>query len=160
MTPKETQLVEVNAAQRGISRAAAVSARQAAVLLIGHEQDASGSVVRLLEGAGYQCQFSTGAESAWECVRKVMPDLIISDINLAGRSGIALCQQLKDGPGLADVPVMFFSTTQTPDIIRRSHAAGGTWYLRKPCAPDVLLELIDKALDWSQRACSGETPQN
>jgi len=44
------------------------------------------------------------------------------------------------------VPVMFLSGAQIPDIIRRSHAAGGTYYLRKPFDPEVLLELIQKAL--------------
>ena len=39
---------------------------------------------------------------------------------------------------------MYFSGTQTPDIIRRS---GATYSLRKPLDPDVLLELIDQALD-------------
>jgi DNA-binding response OmpR family regulator len=127
--------------------------------VIAHERDASGSVVPLLEAAGYQCLCSSGAQSAWECVRKATPDLIISDINLAGQSGVALCEELKHSAQLADVPVMFFSATQIPDIIRRSHAAG-TYYLRKPCDPDVLLELIDKALEWSQRTTAGAPQRN
>lgn len=151
MAPKQVHLVEIDAAAPGVSAATAVAVRQACVLLIGHEQDPAGSVVHLLEASGYQCLLSSGAESAWDCVRKTTPDLIISDINLAGHSGVALCEQLRHSAELANVPVMFFSTTQTPDIIRRSHAGGGTYYLRKPCDPDVLLELIDKALEWSQR---------
>ena len=34
-----------------------------------------------------------------------------------------------------------------PDIIRRSHAVGAAYCLRKPFDPVVLLELIDKARD-------------
>jgi CheY-like chemotaxis protein len=45
-----------------------------------------------------------------------------------------------------NTPVMFLSGTQVPDIIRRTHGAGGTYYLRKPFDGMVLLELIDKAL--------------
>jgi CheY-like chemotaxis protein len=41
---------------------------------------------------------------------------------------------------------MFLSGAQIPDIIRRSHAAGGTYYLRKPFDPEVLVELVQKAL--------------
>jgi CheY-like chemotaxis protein len=77
---------------------------------------------------------------------QVQPDLIISDINLSGTSGLVLCDEIKRQPGLAAVPVMFLSAAQTPDIIRRSHAAGGAYYLRKPFDPQVILELIDKAL--------------
>jgi DNA-binding NarL/FixJ family response regulator len=47
---------------------------------------------------------------------------------------------------MEDVPVMFISASQLPDIVRRSHEAGGAYYLRKPLDPEVLVELIDKAL--------------
>jgi hypothetical protein len=39
---------------------------------------------------------------------------------------------------------MFLSEGQVPDIIRRSHAEGGTYYLRKPFVDSVLLQLIEK----------------
>ena len=57
-----------------------------------------------------------------------------------------MCERPKQEAGLGDVPLMFLSGAQIPDIIRRAHAAGGTYYLRKPFDPQVLLELVDKAL--------------
>mgnify|MGYP003879746461 FL=1 len=72
--------------------------------------------------------------------------MIICDINLNGESGLELCERIKQSPELRDTPVMFLSGAQIPDIIRRSHAVGGAYYLRKPFDPDVLLELIDKAM--------------
>ena len=33
-----------------------------------------------------------------------------------------------------------------PRLVRRSHAAGGSYYLRKPFDPEVLIELVSKAL--------------
>jgi len=74
------------------------------------------------------------------------PELIISDINLHGHSGLEMCEELKSHAELSDVPVMFLSGAQIPDIIRRSHAVGGTYYLRKPFDPEVLVELVHKAL--------------
>jgi DNA-binding NarL/FixJ family response regulator len=47
---------------------------------------------------------------------------------------------------MEDVPMMFVSATQLPDIVRRSHDAGGAYYLRKPLDPEVLVELVGKAL--------------
>ena len=49
-------------------------------------------------------------------------------------------------PGMQDVPVMFISRTQLPDIVRRSHEAGAAYYLRKPLDPEVLVDLVGKAL--------------
>ena len=74
------------------------------------------------------------------------PDLIISDINLQGRSGLELCEQIKQDEALANVPIMFLSGAQIPDVIRRSHAVGGTYYLRKPFERNQLLGALERAL--------------
>ena len=77
---------------------------------------------------------------------ETIPDLIICDMNLAGHSGATACEQLRSANGLDEVPLMFLSAAQSPDIIRRSNASGGTYYLRKPFDPKVLVELVEKAL--------------
>lgn len=116
------------------------------ILVIDDEPNVLQEVAAILQSAGYACQCCATSEAAVAFARANPPDLIISDINLNGRSGLALCEQIKEDPALHSVPVMFLSGAQIPDIIRRSHAAGGTYYLRKPFDPEVLLELVDKAL--------------
>lgn len=120
--------------------------QQPLILVIDDEPTVLGEVAAALSGAGYACHCSTSGESAIEFVAKSTPDLIISDINLDGQSGLELCERIREKPAMADVPLMFLSGAQIPDIIRRSHAAGGTYYLRKPFDPEVLLELVQKAL--------------
>lgn len=123
------------------------SCTQVTVLLIDDEAEMLAGLMEVLSAAGYACQTSSSEATAIAALRNMTPDLIISDINLAGHSGLMLCERLKaEIPSLADVPVMFLSGAQIPDIIRRAHAAGGTYYLRKPFDPQVLLELIDKML--------------
>ena len=48
--------------------------------------------------------------------------------------------------GLAEVPLMFLSAAQSTDIIRRSGAGSGTYYLKKPVDAEVLLELVENVL--------------
>ena len=100
----------------------------------------------VLARAEYACHCCGTPESAIEFARTTLPDFIICDINLAGQSGLKLCERIKEDPALENVPIMFLSGAQIPDIIRRSHAVGGTYYLRKPFDPDVLIELVDKGL--------------
>jgi len=116
------------------------------VLLIDDEIEVLTGLGRILGAAGFNCHSACDSASALEIAAKVQPDLVISDINLAGTSGLTLCEQIKQLTGLEDVPVMFLSGAQIPDIIRRAHAAGGVYYVRKPFDPQVMLELIDKAL--------------
>ncbi len=116
------------------------------ILVIDDEPHVLDEVAAVMAELGYSCHGCTTADEAVQFVESTTPDLIISDINLAGHSGLELCEQLKHGEALRDVPVMFLSGAQIPDIIRRSHAVGGVYYLRKPFDPEVLTDLVDKAL--------------
>ncbi len=119
---------------------------QPLVLVVDDETEVLDEVAAVLSAAGFACQCCTNSEDALATAEASPPDLIISDINLHGQSGLQMCERIKQMPALKDVPVMFLSGAQIPDIIRRSHAVGGTYYLRKPFDPEVLVELIDKAL--------------
>ncbi len=116
------------------------------ILVVDDEADVVAELVETLSRAGHTCQSAGNAQDALELAHRVHPELIISDINLAGQSGMELCAQIKDDAQLADVPVIFLSGAQIPHVVRRSHEVGGTYYLRKPFDPDVLLDLVDKAL--------------
>ncbi len=119
---------------------------QAVILAIDDEAQVLGEVAQALSNTGYAYHCCSTAEAAREQAREIRPDLIISDINLGTDNGLELIEQMKRDQELADVPVIFLSGAQIPNIIRRAHAAGGTYYLRKPFDPEVLIELVEKAL--------------
>ena len=73
-------------------------------------------------------------------------ELILRTPSLAPHYVLELTRELRRLPGMQDVPVMFVSRTQLPDIVRRSHEAGAAYYLRKPLDPEVLTDLVGKAL--------------
>jgi CheY-like chemotaxis protein len=129
------------------------------ILIVDDEQQVLDGVETVLSVAGYECCCCTTAETAISLAKSIGPALIISDINLQGHSGLEMCEQIKEDPAMADVPVMFLSGAQIPDIIRRSHAVGGTYYLRKPFDPEVLVELVDKAL-WMPHLVSNRAAAN
>ena len=116
------------------------------VLVVDDEVQVLEEVAEVLQRANFDCHCCTTPEAAVASAEIDPPDLIISDINLHGQSGLAMCERIRDIGTLRHVPVMFLSGAQIPDIIRRAHAAGGTYYLRKPFDPEVLVELIDKAM--------------
>jgi CheY-like chemotaxis protein len=122
------------------------TAEPAVVLVIDDDPVTVTGLVAVLNMAGYECHGARDQAAALTAARSLALDLIICDVNLAGESGLELCRQLRKQPGMDDVPVMFMSSAQIPDIVRRSHEAGGAYYLRKPFDPEVLLELVGKAL--------------
>lgn len=119
---------------------------QSTLLLVDDDADLLDGLARILNIAGHRCLRARNQEDACRLVQETEIDLMISDINLGGHSGLDLCARLRKEFGMQDLPVMFLSGAQIPDVISRAHAAGATYYLRKPFDAEVLLELVDKAL--------------
>lgn len=118
----------------------------AEILLVDDDVLALTATAATLDMAGYIVHQARDRQAALKAGRTLALDLVICDVNLGGESGLELCRDLRKLPGMEDVPMMFVSATQLPDIVRRSHEAGGAYYLRKPLDPDVLVELVGKAL--------------
>jgi CheY-like chemotaxis protein len=119
---------------------------QPLVLVVDDDRNVLDEVTAVLARASFACCCCATSEEALAAVRATPPDLILCDVNLQGESGLDLCEQIKQLPGMEEVPVMFLSGAQLPDIIRRSHISGGIYCLRKPFDPEVLVELIDQAI--------------
>lgn len=124
----------------------ACAPKKAVILIIDDDPLTLIGVAAVLDMSGYECHCARDPEAALKAARREELDLIICDVNLGGVSGLELCRDLKGEPGMSDVPMMFVSSMQTADIVRRTHDAGGAYYLRKPFDPEVLVELVDKAL--------------
>jgi DNA-binding response OmpR family regulator len=116
------------------------------VLVVDSEQEVLEKATAALAKAGFGCRCCTTADAASAAARAAPPDLIICDLNLGGENGLEVCRRIKEYPGLDGVPVMFLSGVQLPDVVSGSRAAGGSYCLRKPFAPAVLVELIEQAL--------------
>ena len=130
----------------------------AVILVIDEDALTLMGVAATLDMIGYECHCARDAEAALKAARSLHLDLIICDTNVDGQRGLELCQELRREHGNEDVPVLFVSSGQSPDIIRRKHDVGGTYYLRKPLDPDVLIELVGKAL-WMPHLVRARTTQ-
>jgi DNA-binding response OmpR family regulator len=120
------------------------------ILVVNDSAEVLDEVARVLAGADYACRCCTTAEDAAAAAESCPPEMIVSGTHLQGHSGLDMCERIRQNPALREVPVMFLSGAQTPDIVRRTDTLGGTYYLRHPFAPDVLVELIDAALGTRQ----------
>lgn len=75
-------------------------------------------------------------------------DLIICDSAVLGRdhANINLISELHALPDRSDVPVLFTSATQKPDVMLRNHPWGAAFHVKTPVESRVLLDLVDKSL--------------
>ena len=97
-----------------------------------------------LNAAGYQVKAVTSAESALNQLEIEHPQLVLSDVRLPGRDGLALFDEIrKHHPTL---PVILLTAHGTiPDAVEAT-ARGVFTYLTKPYDARELLEKISQAL--------------
>jgi putative two-component system response regulator len=124
----------------------ATNREPAEILFVDEDDLALASATAALEAAGHIVYQARDRVAALRIARANALDLVICDMHVGENSGVELTRELRRLPGMQDVPVMFISRTQLPDIVRRSHEAGAAYYLRKPLDPDVLTDLVGKAL--------------
>jgi len=62
----------------------------------------------------------------------IRPDLVILDLSLPKRNGLAVLAAMKAGPDLRCIPVVIFSTSQLGQDITRSYELGANCYVCKP----------------------------
>jgi DNA-binding response OmpR family regulator len=116
------------------------------ILLIEEESESLQSLATTLTTAGYLTRCCTTVAEACAAARENPPDMIICDVVVHEQGGLEICEQIKRETAIEELSVMFLSSNQIPDIIRRRSPFGGSYYLHKPFDPDVLLDLLDKTL--------------
>ncbi|MGA7514856.1 MAG: response regulator [Candidatus Sulfotelmatobacter sp.] len=94
-----------------------------------------------LAGSKYYSKINSvgdGVEAmAFLCQREkyanaLRPDLVILDLNLPKKDGLAVLAAMKAGPDLRRIPVVIFSTSQLRKDIVRSYEMGANCYVQKP----------------------------
>ncbi len=99
----------------------------------------------LLAAMLYEVTTATGTPEAIAALQQMplMPDLIISDVNMPAESGFNFLKFLKKQALLADIPFMFLSCTCRSDgQIKRAIDLGAKKFLNRPIDPKVLLDEI------------------
>lgn len=87
---------------------------------------------------------AASGEDALTLVQAWIPNLVVMDIGLPGISGLETCRRLRQR--LPQLPVLFFSMHEELPLVRQALDAGGSGYLSKRCAPDVLVEAVRRVL--------------
>ena len=97
-----------------------------------------------LHKAGYAVEFEKNGEGGLEQIRRLHPDIIISEILVPGLDGLSLCRQLKADPRTRDIAVVIFSVLAAAG---RAREAGADAFLQKPLAEHTLVDTVQQLLE-------------
>jgi len=113
------------------------------VLLVEDDQDGRRMYVEWLTGAGFRVSQAHNGLQALERALDLLPDVVVTDLNIPGIDGFELTRRLKHDPRTRDIPVIavtgYAAFAADPD---RAHRTGCDVGLPKPCSPDDLESAI------------------
>lgn len=91
----------------------------------------------------YKVTMVKSGRKALDCLKTVIPDLILLDIRMQEMDGYEVMEHMKENPETANIPVIFLTADAEEDSEERGIALGAVDFIRKPFEPQVLLDRIE-----------------
>ncbi|MFH1924240.1 MAG: response regulator, partial [Planctomycetota bacterium] len=97
--------------------------------------------------AGYDVETAGDGEEAWERIKAVRPDILVTDYQMPRLDGFGLTQRVREHPDTRDLPVLML-TAKGFELSREKLAE--QWsvmgVIAKPFSPRELLETVQRIL--------------
>ena len=117
------------------------SLRALDVLVIEDNHDGADSLALLLRHYGHTVRVAYTGPAGVRAALDNPPDVVLSDINLPGQSGLSIARRLVDG--LPVKPLLIAITAVDADeLAERAAQSGFDHFFRKPVDPAELAELL------------------
>jgi CheY-like chemotaxis protein len=121
--------------------------RDDALILVVEDNEANQLLASsVLEREGYRIALASDSLQARDAIRRHEPDLILMDIQLPGKDGLALTRELKADPATAAIPIVALTALAMPGDLERSLEAGCAGYISKPIDTRTLAAAVQKFL--------------
>jgi CheY-like chemotaxis protein len=125
-------------------------AAQHKVLLIDDSDISLHFVAGVLLRAGYEVRTADDVDKIEPLLGDWRPDIILTDVNMPGISGLELCRMLKSNYETAHVPVVLFSAVSSSELETMARDCEADGFLSKANGldrlPGELAQLINAAV--------------
>lgn len=118
------------------------------ILVVDDEADVRETLDALLSSAGFSTGFAVDADSGLKAMSEQPCDLVLLDVKLPGRSGLAVLQEFRRLN--RQLPIIVLTALKDIDVARAAFKNGAQDYIPKPWDADELLAQIHRALEQSK----------
>jgi CheY-like chemotaxis protein len=117
------------------------------ILVIDDEDQVRGAMVRVLQRLGYDATGVVDGEAGLRYVRAQPADLVITDMQMPGKSGIEVLLELRAlEPGLPVIAVSGGDSSKQLDLLGSAGLLGAVAVVMKPYTVEELAEAVRGAL--------------
>lgn len=116
------------------------------ILIVDDYPDALDIWAIFLRASGYKVSTAADGASAIEQAERLLPDLIVLDLELPRISGFDVAKRLRSNPDTQSIPLIAATGYSHLSQLDRARAAGFDQIVVKPCDPDALIEEIERLL--------------
>lgn len=152
-TEKVEQLVEPSSAQEVPNQARHIDeliqpyqTDKPEVLIIDDNIDIR-TYLRSVLSEKYNVSEAADGKVGLELARKIVPDIVLSDIMMPVMDGLAFCQQLKTDKAISHIPVILLTARSLDEQRAEGYEHGADAYLSKPFSLRLLLSRIDNLIE-------------
>jgi len=115
------------------------------ILIVDDELSVRELLAEGLETFGYRTRMAAGADAAYRMIQQEQPHLVLSDIDMPGKTGLELLDQVKQlNP---DIEVVMVTGVIDADIAINSIRQGATDYVTKPFNLEEVRIVVDRTLE-------------
>ena len=114
----------------------------------------------LLSSRGYDVVAVPDAAQAEAEILRHVPDLVLSDVVMPGKSGYELCRELKENPATRLVPVVLITGLSEREDRVRGIEAGADDFLNKPIFPEELFARVKSLIKLKEFTDELETAES
>lgn len=116
------------------------------ILVVDDDRDTRELYRACFDMSGYvTAEAGTGAE-AIAAARRLLPDVLLTDLILPDIDGFDVSRRLKQDPVTAGIHVILLTGFSPDNLSQKAAAAGVTRALLKPCLPQVMLREVARAI--------------
>ncbi|HEV2694862.1 MAG TPA: response regulator [Verrucomicrobiae bacterium] len=123
--------------------------KQNTILLIEDNEQNRYLATFLLEQQGYQVVSAPDGPLGIEIAKKIVPDLVLLDIQLPKMDGYAVAQALRAIQFLSAIPIIAVTSYAMVGDREKCLAAGCKGYIEKPINPETFVAEIKSFLTWT-----------
>lgn len=134
--------------------------RKQSILVVDDNAVNAALLSQLLTSRGYPAISVQSAAAAEAEIRRELPDLILLDVIMPGKSGIELCRDLKSDPATRLIPIVMITGLSAREDWMKGIEAGADDFLTKPINPDELFVRVTSLLKLKEFTDELETVDN